>query len=103
MDELLTKVKQNLILDHDEDNELLERYIAAAVSYAEAFQHLEGGHYASNPMSPVTEQGVVMLASHFYESRDGSTGGFFADNSQAAQQVWNSVNLLLRLDRNWKV
>ena len=34
---------------------------------------------------------------------DGSTGGFFADNVQAGQQVWNTVNLLLRLDRNWKV
>jgi hypothetical protein len=39
-----------------------------------------------------------MLSSHFYESRDGSTGGFFADNVQAGQQVWNTVNLLLRLD-----
>ena len=37
-----------------------------------------------------------------YESRDGSTGGFFADNTNAAQQVWNTVNLLLRLDREWK-
>ena len=37
------------------------------------------------------------------ESRDGSTGGFFADNVQAGQQVWVTVNLLLRLDRNWMV
>ena len=41
---------------------------------------------------------VIMLSSHFYESRDGSTGGFFADNTGAAQQVWNTVNLLLRSD-----
>ena len=34
---------------------------------------------------------------------DGSTGGFFADNVQAGQQVFNTVNLLLRLDRDWKV
>lgn len=54
-------------------------------------------------MPPTTEQAVIMLSSHFYESRDGSTGGFFADNTGAAQQVWNTVNLLLRLDRNWKV
>ena len=54
-------------------------------------------------MPPTTEQAVIMLASHFYESRDGSTGGFFADNTTAAQQVWNTVNLLLRLDREWKV
>lgn len=44
-----------------------------------------------------------MLASHFYESRDGSTGGFFADSVQAGRQVWDTVNLLLRLDREWKV
>ena len=46
---------------------------------------------------------MLMLSSHFYESRDGSTGGFFADNVQAGQQVWDTVNLLLRLDRDWKV
>lgn len=54
-------------------------------------------------MPPTTEQAVIMLSSHFYESRDGSTGGFFADNVQAGQQVWHTVNLLLRLDREWKV
>ena len=54
-------------------------------------------------MPPTTEQAVIMLSSHFYESWDGSTGGFFADNTGAAQQVWNTVNLLLRLDRRWQV
>ena len=38
MNDLLTKVKQNLILDHEEDDELLCRFIAAAVSYAEGYQ-----------------------------------------------------------------
>lgn len=54
-------------------------------------------------MTATTEQAIIMLASHLYESRDGSTGGFFADNVQAGQQVWNTVNLLLRLDRRWQV
>lgn len=54
-------------------------------------------------MPPTTEQAVIMLSSHFYESRDGSTGGFFGDNVQAGAQVWNTVNLLLRLDRRWLV
>ena len=54
-------------------------------------------------MPSTTEAAVIMLVSHFYESRDGSTGGFFADNVQAGQQVWNTVNTLLRLDRDWKV
>lgn len=103
MDELLTKVKQNLILEHTADDALLNSYITAAVSYAESYQHIPEGFYKSNPMPPTTEQAIIMLSSHFYESRDGSTGGFFADNVQAGQQVWNTVNLLLRLDRNWLV
>ena len=103
MDTLLDKVKANLILEHSEDDELLKMYITAAVSYAESYQHISEGYYSENPMPPTTEQAVIMLASHFYESRDGSTGGFFADNIQAGQQVFNTVNLLLRLDRDWKV
>ena len=95
MDELLTKVKQNLILEHSADDELISGFIAAAVSYAESYQHIEQGYY--------TEQAVIMLSSHFYESRDGSTGGFFGDNVQAGKQVWDTVNMLLRLDRRWKV
>lgn len=101
--ELLEKVKKNLILEHDEDDELLENYITAAISYAESYQHLPEGIYKEEEMPPTTEQAVIMLSSHFYESRDGSTGGFFADSALAGQQVWNTVNLLLRLDRDWKV
>lgn len=103
MNALLEKVKKNLILDHDTEDELLMSYISAAVSYAESYQHITAGTYKVMPMPPTTEQAVIMLASHFYESRDGSTGGFFSDNVQAGQQVWNAVNTLLRLDRNWKV
>ena len=103
METLLEKVKANLILNHSEDNDLLLAYISAAVSYAESYQHIPEGFYKENPMPPTTEQAVIMLSSHFYESRDGSTGGFFADNTRAAQQVWNTVNLLLRLDRRWQV
>lgn len=103
MDRLLEKVKANLILSHSEDDALLQDYITAAVAYAESYQHLAAGTYTDNPMPPTTEQAVVMLSSHFYESRDGSTGGFFSDNVQAGQQVWQTVNLLLRLDRDWQV
>lgn len=103
MDRLLYKVKENLILQNSADDVLIERLITAAVSYAESYQHIPEGYYMENEMPATTEQAVIMLASHFYESRDGSTGGFFADNVQAGQQVWNTVNLLLRLDREWKV
>ena len=103
MSTLLEKVKANLILEHTEDDELLQRLIDAAVAYAESYQHLTTGTYEAAAMPATTEQAVIMLASHFYESRDGSTGGFFADNVQAGQQTWAVVNTLLRLDRDWKV
>ena len=100
---LLDKVKANLILEHDADDELLQRLTDAAVAYAESYQHLTAGTYEAAAMPPTTEQAVIMLASHLYESRDGSTGGFFADNVQAGQQTWAVVNTLLRLDRDWKI
>ena len=103
MEALLKKVKQNLILEHSEDDDLLRGFITAAISYAESYQHIPAGTYQVEAMPPTTEQAIIMLSSHFYESRDGSTGGFFADNVQAGQQVWETVNLLLRLDRNWMV
>ena len=103
MNTLLDKVKANLILEHDTDDELLQRLIHAAEAYAESYQHLTAGTYEAAAMPPTTEMAVIMLASHLYESRDGSTGGFFADNVQAGQQTWAVVNTLLRLDRDWKI
>ena len=103
MTTLLEKVKANLILQHSAVDELLQMYINAAVSYAEIHQHVASGWYGTHTMPPTTEQAVVMLASYLYESRDGSTGGFFADNVQAGQQVWKTVDQLLRLEKDWKV
>ena len=103
MTTLLEKVKANLIISHNVDDELLQMYINAALSYTESYQKKPQGYYSENPMPPTTEQAVIILVSHFYESRDGSTGGFFADNVQASQQIWDTVNLMLRLDRDWKV
>ena len=100
---LLKKVKDNLILQHDADDELLLGIIAAAADYAESYQHIKGGTYTKSALPPTTEQAVIMLASHLYESRDGSTGGFFKDSVPAAGQVLDTVNTLLRLNREWKV
>ena len=55
MEELLKKVKQNLILEHNEDNDLLTGYITAAISYAESYQHIPAGAYQIDPMPPTTE------------------------------------------------
>lgn len=101
--DLLTRVKENLIITFNDDDSLILSFITAAISYAESYQHLEEGYYGDNAMSETTKQAVIMLSSHFYESRDGSSGGFFASSPQASEQTWKTVNLLLRLDRNWKV
>lgn len=101
--ELLPKVKENLIITFNDDDSLILSFIAAAISYAEEYQHKDSGYYNDNEMSETTKQAVIMLSSHFYESRDGSTGGFFADNTNAANNVWSTVNRLLLMNREWKV
>ena len=53
MDELLSKVKANLILEHTADDALLKSYITAAVSYAESYQHIPEGFYKENPMKTI--------------------------------------------------
>lgn len=101
--ELLTKVKENLIITFNDDDSLILGFVNAAISYAESYQHITEGTYNVMSMSATTAQAIIMLASYFYESRDGSTGGFFANSTDASDQVWKTVNLLLRIDRNWKV
>jgi len=103
VDYFLPKVKANLILSHDDDDVLLKGFIRAAVTYAEAYQKKPVDTYSNEYVPPTTEQAVIMLSSHFYESRDGSTGGFFSDNVQAGRQTWDAVNMLLRLDKDWVV
>ena len=100
MDALLDKVKANLILPHDEDDALLLGFIRAAVDYAEGFQKVK---YGRKPLPPATEQAIIMLSSHFYESRDGSTGGFFSDSVAAAGQIWTTVNRMLLMNKHWQV
>ena len=54
-------------------------------------------------MSASTRQAVLLLASHFYESRDGSTAGFFGDGVEAGRNVWKTVNTLLDMGKDWVV
>ena len=100
MKALLVKVKANLILQHDGDDALLLGYIAASLDYAEGYQKHK---YGRKKLPPSTEQAVIILSSHFYESRDGSTGGFFADYVGAAANVWQTVNRLLTMEKRWDV
>jgi len=100
MTDLLKKVKANLLLQHDEDDMLLLGYIAAALDYAESYQKIQ---YGRRKLPPTTEQAVVMLSSHFYESRDGGTGGFFSDYVGSVGNVWQAVNRLLSMNKAWEV
>ena len=96
---IMARVKVNLVVEHGDDDVLLAGLVAAAVDYARAYQKVA----LDTEVSPATVQAVVMLASHWYESRDGSTGGFFADNTHAAGAVWVAVNRLLALGKQWEV
>ena len=99
---LLEKVKANLILQHAEDDELLEDMILDAIDYAEIRQRYPKGYYQTNRMRRNTERAVIVLASHYYESRDGSTGGFFNDKPGAADKVESFVDKRLRMEkRDW--
>jgi uncharacterized phage protein (predicted DNA packaging) len=73
---LLEKVKANLILEHTADDELLQLYISASVSYAESYLQLTEHYYTDHQMPPTTEQAVIMLSSHFYESRTAALAAF---------------------------
>ena len=46
-DELMALVKQNLLVDHSEDDSLIASFVLAAISYATAYQHLPEGYYLS--------------------------------------------------------
>jgi hypothetical protein len=101
VENLLPKVKANAISAHEADDALLRSIIRAALDYAKTYQKIK--RWTAANFAPSTEQAVIMLATHFYESRDGSTGGFFADNTNASAAVWATVNRLLQLNKNVEV
>ena len=101
-DELLEKVKKHMIIEHDVDDDLILGFLLAAVSYAESKQKKPTGLFGTQRMPPQTEQAVMMLTTHFYESRDGGTGGFFSDSASASERTWEAVNRLLMIDKDWR-
>lgn len=100
---VLANVKANLVIDHGQDDGILRLHVQAAMDYAGKFQHKDDSYYNTHDMSPVTEQAVVMLASFYFESKDGGTGGFFTPTTTAAQQTQKCVDNMLRLDKDWVV
>ena len=100
---LLAKVKANLVIEHDRDDEILWLHLNAAMDYAGKFQHKDLAYYKTHRMSPSTLQAVIMLAGFYYESKDGGAGGFFTPTATAAKQTQECVINLLRLDKDWVV
>ncbi len=98
---LLAKVKANLVIEHDRDDEILWLHLNAAMDYAGKFQHKDLAYYKTHRMSPSTLQAVIMLAGFYYESKDGGAGGFFTPTATAAKQTQECVINLLRLDKDW--
>jgi hypothetical protein len=56
MEPLLEKVKANLIIDHGADDSLISGFIRAALSYAEAYQHIPEGSYTNGLPLPPTRR-----------------------------------------------
>lgn len=100
---MLEQLKQNLFPQEEKDEELLKELLAAAVNYAESKQNLDDGYYAAHQMPQTTRQAVIMLALHWYDSRDGGTGGFFANTPAAADEVQKAVDRLLACGKDWKI
>ena len=93
-DTLLPKVKENFILQSNDDDTKLAGMIDAAVAYAEGFQHCLAGYYSENAIPPNTERGIIMLASYLYENSDNDD--FYASSTS----IHAAVNDLLRMDHN---
>lgn len=98
---LLDDVKANLRKVDNADDAEIARCISAATAYAEDFQNKPEGYYASHPMSETTRQAIVLLASHYFDSPDGATGGFMNDTPEAAKMVDRVVKDLLQLRKDW--
>lgn len=97
VESLLIKVKLNLIIDHSDDDELLCNLILSALDYAETYQRVK----YKRKLPPSTEQAVILLVTHWYESRDGGNGGFMS--SAKGDEILKSINWLLALNKNYEV
>jgi uncharacterized phage protein (predicted DNA packaging) len=97
IDDLLVKVKLNLIIEHSDDDELLRNLIRVALDYAKNYQNKK----RLSKLPPSTEQALIMLVSHWYESRDGGSGGFMS--SAKGAEIMNAVNWLLSMGKVWSL
>jgi hypothetical protein len=97
IENLLPKVKANLIIEHTDDDEFLCNLIRAALDYAKNYQNKK----SLKNLSPTTKQAVIMLAGFWYESRDGGSGGFMTNAK--GDEIMRAVNWLLSLDKEYQI
>lgn len=63
----LEQVKHQCRIDHDDEDELLESYMAAAYDYVERFTSVE-----NIEPSPAINQACLMLVAHWYANREAT-------------------------------
>ena len=96
VDDLLPRVKKNLIIEHCDDDELLSDLIRSALDYAKTYQNKKRW---GRSLPPTTEQALVMLVSFWFESRDGGNGGFMT--SAKGEEILRSIKWLLSLGKDY--
>lgn len=101
MDELKALLRENLVLGDTADEALLDASLMAAIAYATGYQKKD--KLDLDRLNEATRHGILLLATFLYESRDGVTGGFFANQEAAKDKTFESVHRLLQIDKDWRI
>lgn len=103
--ELLPKLKVNLVIGTDDTSEddFLSDLIHAGIDYSQRYQNKDYTLDDYTEMPNATKQAVLMLATHFYESRDLATGGYFNDTALAGSNARSAIDRLLSMHKDWQV
>jgi len=99
---LLPRLKQNLIIQDDTEDDFLLELILSALDYAQRYQNRDYSCRHFKDLPEITKQAVIMLATHFYESRDAATGGYFADTALAGSNAREAIERMLALHKIWR-
>ncbi len=100
---LLPRLKQNLIIEDGSEDAFLTELILSALDYAQRYQNLDYSCNGFKSLPEITKQAVIMLATHFYESRDAATGGYFADTALAGANAREAIERMLSLHKIWRI
>lgn len=69
----MQEVKDNLRIDHDFDDDLIKRFLNAAEKYIKDSVTLSPNREPYFADNALYDLGVILLASHYYESRLAAT------------------------------